>query len=313
MSCRIRSWPLLVAGFLPLAGTAAHAEDRFQAVRPEAFVSSDADGSEVQKWGLGWDVSRRDREHWIGLKAEQARFAGPGFSHSEQRLYLRAAGTFGPQAPDDDSWRWQVSPGTNGDAVLGSASLHTEGERRKEVFLERELLETRQGVADGQVVTFLGGAIDQPLGDRWSSTGLLGLQDFDDDNLRTHLRGTLVYALMPEAGISLQLRSRYYRNSEPFAGDYFSPPWYGEALGAVGLRRFVGGHQYRAVMGYGRQRDSGQDWKRARLLQVGYESPRWRNSWLRVDAGYTDTPVSTSDGSGSYSYRYVMLEAVIEL
>jgi hypothetical protein len=282
-----------------------------QAVRPEAFISSDADGNEAHKLSLGWDWWRTDREHWAGLEVQDVRFSGEDWSHREQRAYLRAAGVFGPAPVDEDSWRWQARAGSNGDDVLGSASFHTEGPRRRELFVERELLETEAGIRDGQVVTFAGAAIDRPFGERLSATALAGLQDFDDGNLRSHLRGNVVYALLPEQGLSLQVRGRYYRNSEPYAGDYYSPQWHGEALGVLALRRVAGGHAWRAVAGIGRQRSSGEDWKRARMFELGYESPRWRSSWLRVHAGYTDSPVVTSSGTGSYSYRYLMLESVI--
>ncbi|NZA27763.1 hypothetical protein H0E84_15395 [Luteimonas sp. SJ-92] len=288
----------------------ALAEDQFTALRPRVFASSDADGNETWKTSLGWDWTRTDREHWTGVDVEHARFSGDGWSHSEQRAYLNAGGTFGTGETTDDTWRWQARVGSNGDDLIGSASLHTEGPHRRELFVERDLLETRGGTELGRMSTFAGAAIDQPLGGRLSGTLLAGLQDFGDDNLRTHLRGNLVHALLPEQGISLQLRTRYYRNSEPYAGDYYSPEWYGEALGVLALRRVIGGYTWRAAAGIGRQRSADDDWKRARMVQVGLETPRWKQSWLRLDAGYSDTPVATSTGAGSYSYRYLMLEAV---
>ena len=302
----------LLTGLLAmgLAGVAS-AQDATMALRPETLLSWDADGNEVRKVGVGWDWTRTDREHWRGVHVEQARFSGDSWSHTEQRVYARAAGTFGVGEVTDDSWRWQFKIGSNGHTVLGSASLHTEGSARRELFLERELLETEAGVTRRQMVDFAGAAIDVPLSERWSTTGLVGLQDFSGGNLRTHLRGNVVFAALPEAGVSLQLRTRYYRNSDPYLGGYYSPPWYGEALGVVGVRRVIGGHIWRAAAGVGRQRSADDDAKRARLLEVGYESPRWRQSWLRVAAGYTDTPVATASGAGSYSYRYLMVESVV--
>lgn len=302
-----------VAAVLCAAPPLACAEDVHDALRPELFISSDADGSETRKLGLGWDWRREDREHWVGAKVEHARFAGEGWSHDEQRIYARAAGHLGEGGVDDGTWRWRVDAGTNGDTLLGSAALHTEGPSRREVFIERELLETRQGTLDGQMYTFLGAAIDQPFSQRASGSALVGLQEFGDGNLRSHLRGNLVYAVLPAQGISVQLRTRGYRNSDPFSGDYFSPDWYAEALGVVALRRVVGGHAWRVSVGAGRQKTSVEDAKRARRVEFSYESPRWRRSWLRINAGYSDTPVATSTGMGSYSYRYLMLESVIAL
>lgn len=304
-----------VAMALSAGAPSALAEDAHGALRPELFLSSDADGSETHKLGLGWDWHREDREHWFGAKVEYARFAGKGWSHEEQRIYARAAGHFGERAVDDDTWRWRVDAGTNGDTLLGSAALHTEGPNRREIFIEREVVETRQGMLDGQMYTFLGAVIDRPFSERASGNVLVGLQEYGDGNLRSHLRGRLVYVVVPEQGLSLQLRARSYRNSDPFAGDYFSPDWYGEVLGVIALRRVVGGHAWRAAAGAGRQKSAQEDARRARSLEFSYESPRWRRSWLRLNAGYTDTPVATSTGSSSYSYsyRYLMLETVIAL
>lgn len=300
---------LATALLLALATTSAAAAEEAsatrQAIRTEAWIGSDADGNETQKYAIGWDFQHRDIEHWKGAKVEHARFSGDGWSESEQRLYLSGAGDLG-------QWRWDADVGSNGDDLLGNFSIHSQDARRKEFFVERDVLETREGTERGLVQTFAGAAIDLPMGERWSASALVGAQDFGSgDNLRTHLRGNLVYAVAPKQGISAQLRTRYYRNSEPFEGGYYSPPWYGEALGVLAWRRYVGGYQWTARAGWGRQRNSEEGWKRARMVEFGLETPRWKNAWLRLDAGYTDTPVLTDTGTGSYAYRYLRLQALV--
>jgi hypothetical protein len=277
-----------------------------QALRADAWASSDADGNETRKLALGWDFSHRDADHWWGAKVEHARFSGDGWAKSEQRVYLDGAGSLG-------GWLWDGKLGGNGHTVLGAFSVHSQDPWRKELFVERETLETREGVRRGLAQTFAGAALDMPFSERWSATALAGLQDFGaGSNLRTHLRGNLVYAVAPEQGLSLQLRTRYYHDSEPYEGDYYSPPWYGEALGVLAWRRHVGGYAWSARAGWGRQRSADEGWKRARMLGVGLETPRWKDAWLRVDAGYTDTPVLTATGgNGSYAYRYLQVQAVV--
>ncbi|WP_202842296.1 hypothetical protein [Luteimonas saliphila] len=298
---------LVVALGLVLAMPALAQEDDAagKAVRADAWVSSDAEGNETRKLALGWDVSHRDPDHWWGLKVERARFSGDDWSDSEDRAYLSGAG-------DLRGWSWQGDIGSNGHDLVGRGSIHSKDARRKEFFIERDVLETRGGVANGWVQTFAGAAIDLPMGDRWSTTVLGGAQDFGTgSNLRTHLRANLVHALVPDQGLSLQLRTRYFHDSDPREADYFSPSWYGEAMGVLGWRRFVGGYQWRAVAGMGRQRSAGEDWKRARMLQFGLETPRRNNAWLRLDAGYSDTPVVADGGADSYSYRYVQVQGVV--
>jgi hypothetical protein len=290
---------------LPMVAAAAEKQPPEQALRPELWLSSDADGNETRKYGLGWDLRRYSDDHWLGMKVERVRFAGDDWSQTEERLYVGAAG-------GGDLWRWQVEAGSNGHTLLGNASLHSEDARRKELFIEREILETRDGAERGLVQTFAGAALDLPLDERWTATGLVGVQDFGSgDNLRTHLRGNLIFAAFPEQGISVQLRSRYFRNSDPSEGDYYSPAWYGEALGVVALRRNYAGYQWRAAAGWGRQRSDSEGWKRARMFEIGVDTPHWKQAWLRANAGYKDTPVLNDTGTGSYAYRYLSLEAVI--
>jgi hypothetical protein len=287
------------------AASAAETPPPEQALRPELWLSSDTDDNETQKYGLGWDLRRYSDDHWLGAKVERVRFSGDGWSQSEERMYIRAAG-------GGELWRWKVDAGTNGETLLGSASLHSEDARRKEFFLEREILETRSGAERGLVQTFAGAALDLPMGERWTATGLVGLQDFGSgDNLRTHLRGNLIFAAFPEQGISVQLRSRYFRNGDPSEGDYYSPAWYGEALGVVALRRHHAGYQWRVLAGWGRQRSDSEGWKNARMVEIGVDTPHWKQAWLRASTGYKDTPVLNDIGSGNYAYRYLSLEAVI--
>lgn len=293
----------LVASAL-LAALPAMAQESNPAIRAEGFVSSDSDGNDVQRASLGWDFSRRDIEHWWGMRVEHARFSGDGWSHEEERVFLRAAGGEG-------GWRWMGEAGTNGDDLLGSASVYSTDERRKEFFLERDVLETRQGVEQGLVHTYAGAAIDLPLSERWTATGLVGLQDFGGDNLRRHLRANLIYAVLPEQGISLQLRLRQFNDSDPREADYFAPGRYRQALGVVSMRRFFGdGYQLRATAGYGRQDFTGVDSHPARLLEVDFQTPKDRGHFLRATAGYTDAPGDGASVGTGYSYRYVRVEGV---
>lgn len=299
----------LISTLLPTLGAAA--DEVLTAVRPDAFLASDADGNEVAKTGLGWDFWRKDREHWIGLDIQHAQFSGEGWAEEEQRGYLNAGGTFGASEITDDTWRWQFRLGSNGDTALGSASLHTEGPHRREILFEREVLETEAGLERRQMYNFIAAAMDHPFSEGLTGTALVGVQTFGDGNERTHLRTNLVFAVVPEKGLSVQARTRYFQNSEPYLGGYYSPEWYGEWLGVIAMRRVVSGYTLRGAIGYGAQRTGDENWKRARLVELGFESPRWRQSWIRIVVGYSDTPVATSTGIGNYSYRYAMLESVV--
>lgn len=297
----------LVALSFAVAASRAHAAaaDAPAAAGVDLFVSDDADDTEIQRLGVTLDWRFVDARHYRGLALERARIAplgGPG--HVDERAFYRFADTSG-------AWQWHGRVGTDGHRLLGAASLVRTGRLRTEAFAERDLLETRRGLERGQVVTFAGAAVDIPLedGDRRQLTLLAGLQDFDDGNLRTHLRANLVQTLSDRLGLSAQLRARAFRNSTPRAGDYFSPESFMEAVPVLQVRRrFAGGWTGAVAGGWGRQRQTGTPWRDARLVQASLTSPvAPGRSYLRATFNYSDTPGVAGQG---YGYRQATLQWV---
>lgn len=271
------------------------------AAHVDVFASDDADDTSVTKIGLTLDYRFEDIERYRGVKLEQVRIRPLGQpAWQDQRLYYRFADR-------NDLWLWNGQVGTDGDTVLGNASLVRDTPRRQEYFVERDILETPRGV-DGLYYTFVGAAYDLPLdadGHR-QLTALVGVQDFTGDNVRMHLRGRYIATLVPEWGLSAQLRVRAFHNSDPFEFDYYSPRWFAEALPVVQVRRFRSRWMYSAALGWGWQRDSESGTRSARLVEAAITSPRNGRDWyLRATATYTNTPTNAGQ---SYGYRQLMVE-----
>lgn len=265
------------------------------AVGVDFHYSSDADETEVARLGVNLDLRYEGPEEYTGITLEKAWFnpSGRGWQ-GDERVYLRLA-------DDLENWKWNARVGTDGRTVLGSATIHNEKRYRQEYFLEREIVETPQGLARGLYYTFGGGAFDVPIDERNQFTFVGGLQEFTGDNVRTHLRGNFIHVAKPDWGLSLQLRSRYFRNSDPGEFDYYSPRWYAEVLPVVQLRRFSGGFRFLAAAGLGVQRDSETDWRQSRFAHARFTSPPVRDGWM-VNGGftYTNTP-----GVRGFGYSYV--------
>lgn len=267
-----------------------------QAVGVEVFASDDADETAVLKSGLTFDFSHRDIAHYQGIKLEDARFSPFGGATTRQRrVYYRFADTGG-------RWKWNGNLGSDGRTWLGNASIFTEDRWRREYFVEREIIETPQGLDRGLYYTFLGAAFDLPADKRNFFTAFAGVQDFSGENRRLHARGRYIRVLNEDLGLSAQLRLRYFYNSEPREFDYYSPRWYAEAIPVLQLRRFHGGWSYRAAAGWGRQRDIDSRWRDARLLEVSVTSPKSGDWFFKADLTYNNTPVNTG-----YTYRYTQL------
>ncbi len=289
------AWLGLIVLTLPVAAVAQDApSSSAPAIGANIFYSSDAEGTEVVKAGIDFDLRRADPKQYYGVRVERARFRSLGTQgKTMERAYVRAADTAG-------RWTWAATVGTDGRTALGAASIHDDTRLRKEVFVEREIVETPLGVSRGIYYTFAGAAIDLPADDRNIVTLFAGVQHFTGDKVRKHLRASYVHVLKPQWGLSAQLRTRYFHSSEPGEFDYYSPRWYAEVLPVLQVRRFVGGWQLLGAAGYGTQRDSQSGWRSSRLLNARVTSPAFQKDWaLTAGLLYTNTPVSTG-----FTYRY---------
>jgi hypothetical protein len=265
------------------------------AVGTDLSFSNDADRTNVLRLGLNFDVRYRGQDDYLGFRLERNSYRPSGGARTkDERLYLRAAGAIG------GGWTGRAQIGSDGNEYLGSASINDSSSWRKEIFLERDKVETEQGVTRPIIYTFAGAALDVPLARTTQLTLLGGVQEFTGQNVRTHARANLTQVLDESVGLSAQLRTRYYRNSVSREFDYFSPREHVDLLPVLQLRRFHAGWRYLAAAGWGAQWDTGAGWRSSRYFNARLNSPANRKGWIvGADATYTNTPVGNSD---TYDY-----------
>lgn len=275
------------------SGPVAGDEPVRSAAAGDFFMSSDADDTEVYRAGIDLDARHQGPDQYWGVRLEKTWYRPLGNKAvSDERVYLR-------YADKSDDWEWSGRIGTDGDTVLGAASVHNNARFRQEFFIEREIVETPRGVDEGIYYTFVGGAIDLPVNDRNSFTLVAGAQEFTGKNVRLHARANYVHVLKPEWGLSAQLRTRYFHSTEPGEYDYYSPEWYAQLLPVLQVRRYAGGWRYVAAGGIGAQRDSASDWRSSRFVAVEVASPAVSDGWsVKAGAQYSNTPLR----SGVYDY-----------
>ncbi len=281
------------------AGAPANAEaPPRRAVGADFFVSTDADNTDVYRAGLNLDLRYRDRQDYLGVRAEKAWYRPLGQETvGKERVFLRYADTGG-------HWAWNTQVGTDGDTVIGAASIHDDAAFRKEFFIERDIVETPRGVKEGIYYTFAGAAIDLPLSDRDTFTLVGGAQEFTGRNVRLHARASYVHVVKSEWGLSAQLRTRYFHSTRPGEYDYYSPRWYAQVLPVLQVRRYRGGWRYMAAGGVGAQRDAVSDWRASYYAAAEVTSPEVGRSWyLKASLQYNNIP----QNSGAYDYGQAML------
>lgn len=269
----------------------------------EFFYSADSDDTEVSRAAIDLDISNRGQGRRLGVRVERAWYnpGGTGTT-ARNRVYLQTEDVLG-------DWQMRARVGTDGDSVIGSVSVNDNSRYRKEAFVERDIVETRQGLARGVYSTFAGAAVDVPIDDRNIVTALVGVQEFTGDNVRVHLRGNYVHVLRPDLGLSAQLRGRYFHSSVPGEYDYYSPRWYAEVLPVLQMRRFVGGWEALGAVGVGAQRDSESDWRSSRYAHARFRSPAAAGWSAHGAVTYTNTPSLTGSSRSGYSYVQFLLGA----
>ena len=295
----------------PLNAQNASATARAEAGDPaggvEFWASTDSDHTDVVKLlaRILWDFERPDQ--YQGIAVERAWFRPQGqHVRTENRAYLDFAGDAGAK------WRWRARVGTNGHNLLGSASLRS-ADWSKELFIEREIVETPLGLDKGIYYTFAGASMDLPAGERDTFNAMAGIQEFTGRNVRLHLRGTFVHVARPKLGLSLQLRTRYFHSTVPHEFDYYSPRAFFQAVPVVQMRRFDrSGWMYLAALGYGAQKATGSRWQAARLADLRIESPaRSRKLQAFVQLQYSNN--SLNAGAGNYHYVLARLGLTAKL
>jgi hypothetical protein len=290
-----------LAGLL-LAGTASAqpATGPRHSVGADLSFSSDADRTDVLRLGLNFDLRYRDEDDHLGVRLERNTYRPAGGTRvRDERVYLRAAGAL------EGGWTGRAQVGSDGDTLLGSASINDDSAWRKEFFVERDKVETRQGVTRPILYTFVGAALDVPLARTTQATLLGAVQDFTGSNVRSHVRANLIQVLHERIGLSAQLRTRYFHNSRPREFDYFSPEEHVDLLPVLQFRRYRRNWRYLAAVGWGAQWDKGVGWRSSRYLNARLNSPAHRRRWVvGAEATYTNTPVGNGD---TYDYARTSL------
>lgn len=261
----------------------------------ELWSSTDSDGTDVIKLLVrgAWRDSGPYR--YSGLAVEKVWLRPQGQqTRQDSRIYADLADSAG------DELLWRARIGTDGHSWLGSAGLRTK-DWSKELFLEREIVETARGIDERIYYTFVGGSFDVPLSEKRTLTVAGAVQAFTGRNERLHIRASYVQVVKPDLGLSVHLRGRYFHSTAPGEFDYYSPRNFVQILPVVQMRRFTrSGWMLLAAAGYGGQKATGSEWQSARLADIRFESPTGAKNFSAF--GQVQYSNSSLSGSGDYHH-----------
>jgi hypothetical protein len=173
--------------------------------------------------------------------------------------------------------------------VIGDAtwSLRPKEHTGIELIASGDLVETRRALDRGTAYTFAGVSAEQQLSERFTVIGLAGYQRFTDGNARVHLRGRLIWLLVPEHGITAQLRWRRYDTSQlDVDGAYFNPGRYQDWQAGLAMRKRYAGWLWSGMLAAGRERIDGNGQQTTKLAELRAEGTLAGNIRLAVHGSY---------------------------
>jgi len=262
----------------------------------ELWMSTDSEKTDVVKLTARALWNFEGPTKYQGIDVEHAWFRPQGQRAREQtRAYVDIAGTI------DGRSNWSARVGTNGHTVVGSASVRAP-DWSKELFAEREIVETPRGLDEGIYYTLVGASADFISARQDTLNAMAGVQKFTGNNARLHLRGTYVHVVAPGLGLSIELRVRYFHSTVPGEFDYYSPRDFVQVVPVAQVRRFNhSGWMFLAAGGIGAQKATAASWQAARLADLRIESPRSLKS-LQAFAEIQYANSSLVSAAGNYSY-----------
>ncbi|MEO8104497.1 MAG: hypothetical protein ABI790_18430 [Betaproteobacteria bacterium] len=187
-------------------------------------------------------------------------------------------------------------------------SLRPAKETGIELLAAGGLIETQPAIKQGIGYTFWGASVEQQLTPRLTAIGLVAYQPFTDGNHRTHVRGRLIWDVLPEQGVNLQARWRGFHSSQDGAtGAYFDPERYRQWLLMAGFRKRLS--DWLATGGFGAGRETihngGATTQPAYLGELRVERSIAGDALLSIQTQYT----RSAGFSNSPGYWYATFAA----
>lgn len=272
---------------------------------PSFLISHDSENFDVKKITFGALPIYQDALNYQGVQVSDFSYSNNDWSKSSSQInYINKS---------INKKDWLGHTVNLGIKNLGQHNLATAdinygiklGETTAtEVFFNRDYVETVNSLNAGIYYNYYGASIQQEFLNRFTLIGLLAQHQFSDDNTRNHIRARLIYDILPEYGINLQLRHRRFTNSDDPKGNYFNPDQYFEDMVAVGYRKRIEGWMFSSLIGLGKQKVNGDEMTDTKLLEAEIMSPLVNRFYLNSKVGYSE-----SAGFNGPDYRYQYIQA----
>lgn len=277
---------------------------------PEVYVASDSEGFLTNKYKASIYPLYSNAENYTGLQYQHNYFSQNNWNSTAEQ-YSLVSKSINPR----NGLGYNLNVGYNlegGYKLLTTDSNYSTmltNTTRAEILVFRDRVETQNSLTNGIYYTMGGVSIEQKLVERLSVVLFGGNLYFSDTNTRPTIRAKVIYDLIPDYGITAQLRYRQYRDTNTnVANNYFNPNSYNESMVAFGIRKRIEGWMINGTAGVGQQSIDQGPSTTTQLYEFAATSPvNAKDVYFRTKAGYGK---SAGFLGPNYFYRYFMGELI---
>ena len=276
----------VTAFFLALMGvTGARAQT---AALGDVTVSGDADRFDSLRLRTGAFLRYESPYRYIGIAAQGTHYAQSGWNRDAPAILFlwrnqrrdTLAGTLAEGGVVRVAGRNRLI----GDATW---SLRPSPRSGFEILAAGDLVETRRALDRATAYTFFGVSAERELTPRFTAIGLAAYQRFTDGNERPHLRGRLIWLLVPEQGISAQVRWRQFQSqSLEERAVYFNPRRYHQWDAGMVVRKRHAGWFWSGTVAAGREEIDGSIGRTTGVVELRTEGTLQRGVHIVLHAAY---------------------------
>jgi len=278
---------------------------------PNAYIASDSEGFSTYKYNAGFLPLYEHGEKYTGISYQHNYFT-QGSWNSTGEQYTLITKAINPRTAL--GYNLNIGYNTqNGHQLVTTDSnygFRVTDSTKAEVMVNRDRVETQNSLNNGIYYTLGGVSIEQQVLERLTAIVMGANMYFSDSNTRPIVRAKLIYDLVPDYGLTAQLRYRQYRDTNTnVPNSYFNPSSYNETMIAFGARKRIAGWILSGTAGVGRQTVNQDPSTTTQLYEFAATSPVASNNYyFKTRAGYGKMAGFLGP---NYFYRYLMEELII--
>lgn len=289
----MKTWIGIFAIVIP---SLALAQDNARAFT-SIFYATDSDDFDVTSVNIGYNPTYTNDTNKTEIVYKNTNYSEPNWSFNENRLFYRKE----ERQPNYDGYHYEIGVSDRSHTFIDAAYRATPGPWSWEVFVNRDLVESRRAIEDDVEFNLLGVSLEYPIHPKLTAVGVLTGQWFDDGNQRIGERIRFIYQPDLDVGFTAQLRLRHYDSSDdPVV--YYNPKKYDEYLLALTYKTLWNDWRFNAMLATGTSRTDGVD-QPVTLVELGVRSPNQKGWQHGLSVNYQK---NAANENGSYRYSSIM-------